>query len=152
MYKYDALREAVSLSFEMPPLLTFSFSLWLFCLVTKSWPTLCDPMDCSPPGSTVHGILQARIVEWVVISFSRDLPDPGIEPRFSCIGRQILYHLSHPGSPLFCPVTPQMFTHLHFFFSPYKLKLVSLKEKSVAWPQQSHWGEGGLDFCAPHLT
>jgi len=38
-------------------------------------------MDCSPPGSSVHGILQARILERVAISFSRDLPDPGIEPR-----------------------------------------------------------------------
>ena len=37
-------------------------------------------MDCSPPGSSVHGILQARVLEWVAISFSRDLPDPGIEP------------------------------------------------------------------------
>ena len=37
-------------------------------------------MDCSLPGSSVHGILQARILEWVAISFSRDLPDPGIEP------------------------------------------------------------------------
>ena len=38
--------------------------------VTQSCPTLCDPMDCSPPGSSVHGILQARILEWVAISFS----------------------------------------------------------------------------------
>ena len=37
-------------------------------------------MDCSPPGSSVHGILQARILEWVAISFSEDLPDPRIEP------------------------------------------------------------------------
>ena len=37
-------------------------------------------MDCSPPGSSVHGILQARILQWVAISFSRDLPNPGIEP------------------------------------------------------------------------
>ena len=39
--------------------------------VTQSCPTLCDPVDCSPPGSSVHGILQARILEWVAISFSR---------------------------------------------------------------------------------
>ena len=39
-------------------------------LVTQSCPTLCDPMDCSPPGSSVHGILQARILEWVAIFFS----------------------------------------------------------------------------------
>ena len=41
--------------------------------------TLCNPMDCSPPGSSVHGILQPRILEWVAVSSSRDLPDPGIE-------------------------------------------------------------------------
>ena len=43
---------------------------------------LCDPMDCNPPGPlSVHGILQARILEWVAIPFSRDLPNPGIEPK-----------------------------------------------------------------------
>ena len=49
--------------------------------VAQSCLTLCDPMDCSLPGSSVHGIFQARILEWVAISFSEDLPDPGIEPR-----------------------------------------------------------------------
>ena len=46
--------------------------LCLICCVlcAQPWPTLCDPMDCSPPGSTVHGILQAGILEWVAISFS----------------------------------------------------------------------------------
>ena len=39
--------------------------------VAQSCPTLSDPMDCSPPGSSVHGILQARILEWFAISFSR---------------------------------------------------------------------------------
>ena len=39
--------------------------------VTQSCPTLCDPVDCSLPGSSLHGILQARILEWVAISFSR---------------------------------------------------------------------------------
>ena len=46
----------------------------------QSCPTLRHPMDCSPPGPSVHGIFQARILEWVAISFSRDLPNPGIEP------------------------------------------------------------------------
>ena len=49
-------------------------------LVTQSCLTFCDPMDCSPPGSSVHWILQARILEWIAILFSRDLLDPGIEP------------------------------------------------------------------------
>ena len=43
--------------------------------------TLCDPMDCSPAGSSVHGILQERILEWVAMPSSKDLPDPGIEPK-----------------------------------------------------------------------
>ena len=46
----------------------------------QSRPTLCDPMECNLPGSSVHGILQARTLEWVAISSSRDLPDLGIEP------------------------------------------------------------------------
>ena len=45
--------------------------LWACVLVTQSSPTLCDHMDCSPPGSSVHGILQARILEPVAIPFSR---------------------------------------------------------------------------------
>ena len=44
--------------------------------VAQSCPTLCDPVDCSPPGSSVHGILQARILEWVAISFSRGSSRP----------------------------------------------------------------------------
>ena len=42
--------------------------------VAQSCPTLCDPMDCSPPGSSAHGILQARILEWVAIAFSVSKP------------------------------------------------------------------------------
>ena len=48
-------------------------------LVVQLCPTLCNLMDCSCQGSPVHGILQARILEWVAIS-SGDLPEPGIEP------------------------------------------------------------------------
>ena len=50
-------------------------------LVAQSCPTLCDPMDYSPPGSSVHGILQARILEWIAFTFLGDLPHPSIEPR-----------------------------------------------------------------------
>ena len=50
------------------------------CLVTQSCPTLWDPRDCRPPGSSVHRISQARILEWGATSFSRDLPDPGTQP------------------------------------------------------------------------
>jgi len=40
-------------------------------------------VDCNPPDSSIHGILQAKILEWVAMPFSRDLPDPGIKPPFS---------------------------------------------------------------------
>ena len=57
------------------------FSCSVLCLVAQLGPTLCDPMDHSLPGSFVHGILQARILEWVAMPSSRDLPNPRIEPR-----------------------------------------------------------------------
>ena len=47
------------------------------CLDTQSCPTLCDPLGCSPPGSSVHGILQARILEWVAMPSSRGSSRPG---------------------------------------------------------------------------
>ena len=53
----------------------------VLCLVTQSCPTLCDPLDCSPPGSSVHGISQARILEWVAMPPPGNLPNPGIKPR-----------------------------------------------------------------------
>ena len=40
----------------------------------------CNPMDCIPPGSSVHGLSQVRMLEWVAIPFSRNLPNPGIKP------------------------------------------------------------------------
>ena len=48
-------------------------------------PTLCDPMDCSLPGSSVHGILQARILEWVAMPFSRGSSHPRDQTLVSCI-------------------------------------------------------------------
>ena len=63
------------------------------CLVAKSWLTLCDPMDMgSLPCSSVHGIFQARILEWVANSFSKWCSPPRDRTCISCIGRQILYH------------------------------------------------------------
>ena len=68
-------------------------------LVTKSCPPLCKPMDSSPPGSSVHGISQARILEWIDISFSRGSSDPERSNPESPALQQILYCLSHQGSP-----------------------------------------------------
>ena len=52
-------------------------------LVTQSCLTLCDPMNCSPPGSCVHEIFQARILEWVAISFSRESSQPRDQTQVS---------------------------------------------------------------------
>ena len=60
--------------------------------VIQLCPTLGDPMDCSLPGSSVHGISQARILEGVLISFSRGSSQPRDGTRIPCIGRSILYH------------------------------------------------------------
>ena len=56
------------------------------------WLSMHIGTDCSPPGSSVHGISQARILEWVVISFSRGSSQPRDQTHVSSIGRQILYH------------------------------------------------------------
>ena len=70
----------------------------VLCLVTQSSLTLCDPRDCSPPGSSVHGILQARILEWVASPPPGDLPNPGIEPRYPALQAESL-RAQPPGQP-----------------------------------------------------
>ena len=82
--------------------LTWGWYHFLFVLAAQSCLTLCNPVDCSPPGLSAHGILQARILEWVAISFSRDLLNPGIEP-----GSPELQADSLPSEPQGKP---------HFFF------------------------------------
>ena len=75
------------------------YSLWhgkifvVLCSVTQSCPTLCDPMDYSPPGSSVHGILRQKYWSVLPCPPPGDLPNPGMKPasHVSCIGRQILY-------------------------------------------------------------
>ena len=57
------------------------------------------PMDYSPPGFSIHGILQGRILEWVAVSFSRESSDPGIEPRSPALGVDALTSES-PEKPL----------------------------------------------------
>ena len=68
--------------------------IYLYCMrvVSRSVVTLCDPLDCSLPGASVHGILQARILKWVAVLSSRGSFQPRDGTCVSCIGRQILYH------------------------------------------------------------
>ena len=62
-------------------------------------PTLSDPMDCSPPGSSVHAILQARILEWAAFPLPRDLSNPGIKHGSPALQVDSL-PLSYQGSPI----------------------------------------------------
>ena len=77
-----------------------------------SHPTLCHPK--ASPGSSVHGILQARILEWVAVPFSRDLPDPGIKPASPALQVDSL-PLSHWGKSRDCDA------HQIFYFFPWCL-------------------------------
>ena len=74
-------------------------SCWLLLFNCSVLSNPLQPQGLSPPSSSVHGILQAGILEWVAISFSRGSFSPRDETCISCISRQILYRLSHQGSP-----------------------------------------------------
>ena len=87
------------------------------CLVAKSCPTLCNPMDYSPPGSPVHGISQARILEWVAISFSSVSSRPRDWTRVSCMAGGF-FTTEPPGKP-------------------YNNVIFSL---TVKWDKRSTWG------------
>ena len=95
---------------------TFIFYLFLcVCAITQSYPTLGDPIDCSLPGSSVHGILQARILEWDAISYSRGPSQPRDRTNVPCvslIGRQILYYLLFTTEPPWKPFTDLLFIYL----------------------------------------
>ena len=87
------------------------------CLVTKSYLTLCDPMDCSPPVSSVHGISQARILEWVAIPCCKGSSQPRDQTPVSFTGR--FFTAKPPGKPLIHSYIrayiPLEFSGPHFF-------------------------------------
>ena len=68
-------------------------------LAAQSCLTFCNPLGCNLPDSSVHGIFQGRILEWVAISFSGDLPNPGIQPRSPALQADSLT-FEEPGKPL----------------------------------------------------
>ena len=81
---------------EVPPKVLFEI-----CLCAKSLQsclTLCDPMDCSPPGSSVHGVLQARILEWVSMPYSRGPSRLRDQTWVSCIAGRF-FTTEQPGKP-----------------------------------------------------
>ena len=95
------------------------------CLSAQSYPTLCKAMDCSLPGSSVHGILQARILEWVAIPFSRTVCLPfqfngntGVSVQFSLVTQScptLCDPMNHntPGLPVHHQLLELTQTHAH---------------------------------------
>ena len=101
-----------SCAWKYPFLLLVSRSC--VCMCAQSCLTLCDPMDCSPPGCSVHGISQARILEWIAISYFRGPSQPRDWTLIFCIsyiGRQALYHQRHLGRPRWALASFANFTH-----------------------------------------
>ena len=124
----------------------FSKHICALCLVAHSCLPLCEPMDCSPPGSSVHGVFQARILEWVAIPFSRGSSWPRDLLHF----RQILYLLSYQGSPLF--YTYPWFAPLplsNHWFVFYICEFVSVLEKPRCLLSRRFAAEHKLPSQAP---
>ena len=107
-------------------------------LVTQSCLTLCDPIDCSPPDSSVHGILQARILEWVAIPFSRGSSQPKDQ---TCI--------SYIAGRFFTTELPGIFYHNFKKFCKSWLFLALMTEAFVNWHRWSDLAlklsEAGMD-------
>ena len=84
--------------------------------ITQSCPTLCNPTNGSLPVSPVHGIFQARILEWVVaISYIRDLPNSGIEPVSPALAGKF-FTTELPGKPVFVNINRFLkYMHMHLF-------------------------------------
>ena len=91
--------------------------------VTQSCPTPCDPIYCSPPGSSVHEILQARIVEWLLFPSPGDLPNPVIKSRSPALQVNSLLSESS-GKPIYICVCIYIYIYMFIY---YVLHLKSLK-------------------------
>ena len=134
----------------------FKFSLmlsWLCCAqLFQSYPTLCDPMKYSPPGSSVHAILQARILEWVAISFSRGSSQPrgvAIISDFPPPLCSLLYQLHCPHPELFyqaiwCLSVPKNFPPKHLL--KFSLKLMKKGDLFPGSPLYCHIKINFLSF------
>ena len=127
------------------------------CLVSQSCLTLCNHMGCSPPGSSVCGLSQTRILEWVAITLSRGSSWPRDQTCISCIGRWILYHWVTWEAPvskqmrLYCEVAhlraPQL---AHGSQNSKNRRCWQWQSEHPTWwhwewwPNFHHWGGRGL--------
>ena len=112
----------------------------VLCLVAQSCLTLCDPMDCSPPDSSVHGILQAKILEWVAMPSLRGSSQPRIEPMSPPLQADSL--LSEPPGKLMNIEVGSQFL-LQEIFPAQELNWGLLHCRQILY-QRSYWGS---PFC-----
>ena len=119
--------------------------LWYcYCLVTKSSLTLCGPMDCSPPGSSVHGISQGRILEWVAISYSRASSWARDQTHVYCItGRFYTIWATREAPPLVLFKT-SVLTSTHGNYPSWSLRHNILKAMVPGLPW---WSSGYESAC-----
>ena len=116
------------------------------CSVSQLRPTLCDPMDYSPPGSSVHGILLAKILEWVAISFSR-----GSSPPRDRTGSPALQADSLPSEPPGKPLARRESRNKHSDHSTYKT-IFYLEEIHCHWAYRREWPGCDNDVWKALLT
>ena len=89
--------------------------------------SFCNHIDCSPPGSPVHGISQASMLEGVTIPFSRDLPGPGIQPVSLALAGGVTFTAESPGEPRITPTGHIM--HYYFFIHCWICLVIFSKKK-----------------------
>ena len=126
--------------------------------VAQSCPTLCDPVDCSLPGSSVHGIFQARVLEWAAIAFSGNCPRHGQWETFwhasyHCFDYFIPFLTSHGISGASC--TYPAFHHVFSFLLPLSMLEVFLSfMKLLSWLENNWLGgfPGGSEVKASAST
>ena len=121
----------------------------LVMLVAQSCLTLCDPMGCSPSGSSVHGISQARILEWIAISFSRGSFWPKDQILVSCLGGRF-FTIWATGEVLYTPLFLTLSHYLQSFWSNPCLQQF-LSAQGGAFPSEGTILWSFLSFPSPRL-
>ena len=121
-------------------------SRFQFSSVTQSCLTLCNPMDCSLPGSSVHRVFQARMLEWAAFSFSRGSSRPRDCPCIFYIGRKVLFHWAiREAKGALLLLLLSHFSHVQLCAIPETA--AHQVPQSLGFSRQEHWS--GLPFPSP---
>ena len=116
-----------------------------YAAAAQPCPTLCNPMDRGPPGSSVHGIFQARILEWAAFSLPGYLPNPGFEPTSPALQENSL-PLSHQGSPMVI-IMANTYDVLLEHICTLGIFIITLILNDLAYKHEQFW-KGARGFSA----